>query len=176
MALTMEDLYSDPTDLFVAGMAAGGSGVAVFSFCRYQPFYRFSREFWYKWYDHKGNVVNATKSMPKSLRIHPSVFLKRCLRLLVHELGHLFLIGHCILCECCMNGSGHLEEDFRQPMHLCPCDLKKLCYRFGSRFMPYRRYQRLHSFYKSHGCKEEASWIEARIKKVKKDNPKLLID
>lgn len=37
MGITMEDLYSSPSDLFVAGMAAGGSNVAVFSFHRYVP-------------------------------------------------------------------------------------------------------------------------------------------
>ena len=37
MGVTMEDLYSSPSDLFVAGMAAGGSNTAVFSFHRYHP-------------------------------------------------------------------------------------------------------------------------------------------
>jgi len=37
MGVTMEDLYSANSDLFVAGMAAGGSNVAVFSFHRYHP-------------------------------------------------------------------------------------------------------------------------------------------
>jgi len=35
MGVTMIDLYSGSTDLFVAGMAAGASNVAVFSFHRY---------------------------------------------------------------------------------------------------------------------------------------------
>lgn len=182
MAITMEDLYSADSDLFVAGMAAGGSGVAAFSFARYVPGYRFSREFWWKWYDLKDNVVMGpltTKSKGKgksrgkgkgrgkgevfSAGFLKTTFLRRCLRLLVHELGHLFIVGHCILCECCMNGSGHLEEDFRQPMHLCPNDLKKFCYRFGVQFNPSRRYQRLLSYYQLHGFKEESEWVSKRI-------------
>ena len=35
VGVTMVDLYSAESDLFVAGMAAGGSRVAVFSFHRY---------------------------------------------------------------------------------------------------------------------------------------------
>ena len=37
MGVTMIDLYSHASDLFVAGMAAGGTNVAVFSFHRYHP-------------------------------------------------------------------------------------------------------------------------------------------
>lgn len=37
MGVTMIDLYSGSSDLFVAGMAAGASNVAVFSFHRYHP-------------------------------------------------------------------------------------------------------------------------------------------
>ena len=38
--------------------------------------------------------------------------LQRSCRLLVHEICHLFCIDHCIFHACCMNGSGHLQEDF----------------------------------------------------------------
>jgi len=37
MAITMEDLFDGPTDLFCTGMAFGGNKVAVFSFFRYHP-------------------------------------------------------------------------------------------------------------------------------------------
>jgi hypothetical protein len=47
MGVTMEDLYSDPSDLFVAGMAAGGSNVAVFSFHRYHPNLKMDPGEWY---------------------------------------------------------------------------------------------------------------------------------
>ena len=44
MGVTMVDLYSANSDLFVAGMAAGGSNVAVFSFARYHPCLKMSPE------------------------------------------------------------------------------------------------------------------------------------
>ena len=33
----MHDMYEAPPDLFVAGLAGGSKGVAVFSFARYDP-------------------------------------------------------------------------------------------------------------------------------------------
>lgn len=153
MALTMEDLYSCPTDLFVAGMAAGGSKVAVFSFARYQPRFQFSREFWFTW------RAVRTKADPK-------VILRRSIKLLVHELAHLFGIGHCVYFDCCMNGSGHLEEDFRQAMFLCPVDLKKLKVRLGPACDLGKRYQLLCELYRANGLLPEAEWITHRIEQV----------
>ncbi len=39
IGVTMEDLYEGKDDSFVVGMAAGGSGNAIFSFYRYHPQY-----------------------------------------------------------------------------------------------------------------------------------------
>jgi hypothetical protein len=47
IGLTMHDLYESEPDLFVAGLAAGNGGVACFSFARYDPAIRFSKEFWH---------------------------------------------------------------------------------------------------------------------------------
>jgi archaemetzincin len=57
--------------------------------------------------------------------------LQRSRRLLVHELAHLKGVDHCIYYSCCMNGASHLNEDFRQPMHICPVDLRKLAHLCG---------------------------------------------
>ena len=46
MGITMIDLFSSPEDLFVAGMAAGASNVAVFSFHRYHPCLKMDPECW----------------------------------------------------------------------------------------------------------------------------------
>jgi archaemetzincin len=153
MAFTMEDLFSCKTDLFVAGMAAGGSKVAVFSFARYQPGFRFSREFWFKWY-------------PLKVPSDPTVILRRSIKLLVHELAHLFGFGHCVFFDCCMNGSGHLEEDFRQSMFLCPVDLKKLKARLGAPCDLGRRYELLSALYRQHGLEAESDWIDRRCQSV----------
>ncbi len=55
--------------------------------------------------------------------------------------------------SCCMNGSGHLEEDLRQSMHLCPVDLRKLQTLCG--FDVVERYRRLLGFFERKGLKEE---------------------
>uniref|UniRef100_A0A7S1UD72 Uncharacterized protein n=1 Tax=Phaeomonas parva TaxID=124430 RepID=A0A7S1UD72_9STRA len=49
VGVTMEDIYSAPSDLFVAGMAAGVSHVAGFSLLRYHPHIRMSPEHWWRY-------------------------------------------------------------------------------------------------------------------------------
>lgn len=55
----------------------------------------------------------------------PSLFLRRCCMVLVHETMHLFGIRHCIHAECLMNGSNCLEESDRRPFAACPVCLAK---------------------------------------------------
>ena len=151
LALTMTDLYCDNTDLFVAGMSAGNHGVAVFSFARYDPALCFSTEFWYEMHFSETMLLEERKSL----------LLQRSCRLLVHEIGHLLGLDHCIWYQCCMNGSGHLTEDFSQPMSLCPVDLHKLQALCG--FDVLQRYKDLLAFYKKHDFKEEQDWVINRI-------------
>ena len=156
MALTMSELYDEPTDLFVAGMAAGNQRVGVFSFSRYNPTLTFSCEFWYKVYE---NDVKMAASEQKR------VMLQRSCKLLVHEIAHLLGVDHCIWYSCCMNGSGHLEEDFQQSMHLCPVDLRKLQTLCG--FDVLERYRRLGEFYGRHGLTEEEQWVRERLEFIR---------
>ncbi len=152
MALTMSELYDEETDLFVAGMAAGNQRVGVFSFSRYNPTLSFSCEFWYKSHqiDLEMSIANQQRTM-----------LQRSCKLLVHEIAHLLGVDHCIWYSCCMNGSGHLKEDFEQSMHLCPVDLRKLATLCG--FDIVERYKRLMMFYISHCLSEEESWVRRRL-------------
>jgi archaemetzincin len=124
-------LYDTAPDLFVAGMAAGGSKVAVFSFARYQPEYLFCREKWWNWLS-RHNDTDDTKQAKKSKKStkkeskkssssssssdseRRTTMLRRSAKLLVHELGHLYGVGHCTWYHCVMNGSGHLAEDHSQ--------------------------------------------------------------
>ncbi|XP_041362880.1 archaemetzincin-2-like [Gigantopelta aegis] len=155
ITLTSHDLYGDNSDLFVAGMAAGNQRVAVFSVFRYDPSMTFSIEFWHQIF--KSKVVSETDKK--------RLLLQRSCKLLVHEISHLLGIAHCVHFECCMNGSGHLEEDFRQPMHLCPVDLHKLQALCG--FDALQRYESLLDFYKRHQMRNEAAWVERRLQFIK---------
>ena len=151
IALTMYDLYEDNTDLFVAGMAAGNQRVAMFSLRRYDPNLEFSKEFW-----HEIKEINKCNCDEQQY-----LLLQRSCRLLVHELGHLLGLAHCIYFDCCMNGAGHLQEDFRQSMLLCPVDLRKLQLLCG--FDVVQRYEGLKAFYTKWGFSKEALWIEQRL-------------
>ena len=64
------------------------------------------------------------------------LLLSRANKTAVHELGHMFGIGHCVHRQCCMNGSGHLREDFAIPEFLCPVDLAKFRAVLGPNFNP----------------------------------------
>jgi len=154
MGLTMSDLYEEEPDLFVAGIADENHAVGLFSFFRYDPALSFSIGDWND-YEHLHNV---------SLRDRKTLILERSCKLLVHEINHLLGLDHCIFFECCMNGSGHLEEDFRQPIHLCPVDLLKLQSLVG--FNVLERYRKLLKFYGKHDMTEEFEWTKRRIKVI----------
>lgn len=161
IVLTMCDLYADRTDLFVAGMAQGRHRVAIFSLHRYDPNMTFSAEFWH-------NIVMTTEFKQEERQ---RLILQRSCRLLVHEISHLLGIDHCIYFSCCMNGSGHLSEDFRQPMYLCPVDLHKLQHLCG--FDVAQRYAALAVFFRKYKLMEESDWMERRIDFLTKNKSSL---
>ena len=104
-------------------------------------------------------------------RDHLYTLLNRSCKVLVHEIGHLFGIGHCIYFDCCMNGSGHLKEDYHQAMHLCPVDLHKLQHCLG--FDVEVRYRRMAAFYRKylHGFQPEVKWVEQRLQFLESKRP-----
>jgi archaemetzincin len=151
LALTMFDLFEDKTDLFVAGMAAGNQRVAVFSLLRYDPNLLFSSEHWY----------DITPRRQFNEKIRKALVLQRSCKLVVHEICHLLGVDHCIFYMCCMNGSGHLDEDFKQPMYLCPVDLRKLHKLCGFDIM--HRYRQLRDFFTNYNMLKEKEWVERRM-------------
>jgi archaemetzincin len=140
LAITMEDLYPEPSWNFVFGQASLEERVGVYSFARYDPaFYGEKRD-----------------------KDYEKVLLKRSCKVLVHETAHMFGLQHCIYFKCVLNGSNHLKESDSRPMHLCPVCLHKLQYSIG--FDIVARYVKLLQFYKKVGFDGEAEWMEKRLK------------
>ncbi len=143
LAITMEDLYPEPSWNFVFGQASLSERVGIFSFARYDPaFYGMKR----------------TQDYMK-------VLLKRSSKVLAHETSHMFGLHHCVYFKCIINGSNHLEESDSRPIHLCPVCLRKLHYSIG--FDVIDRYESLFRFYKKYGFENEAVWIKKRLKEIK---------
>ena len=142
LAVTNVDLYPEPSWNFVFGLASLGERVAVFSFARYHPsFY--------------GEPVEPDT---------PQRVLTRAVKVMTHELGHTFGMEHCTHFACNMNGSNHLDETDRAPLHLCPVCLRKLQHAVG--FDPERRYRDLADAYEATGLDEASTWSLARAAAV----------
>jgi len=61
-----------------------------------------------------------------------------------------------------MNGSNHIDESDRRPMHLCPVCLRKLQFSVG--FDAVQRCEKLSDFYEAAGFAEEARWTRNRLR------------
>jgi len=81
----------------------------------------------------------------------------------VHELLHLLGLDHCIYFACLMNGSGSLDEDHRQPHHLCPVCLKKLDKLVGLDIK--NRYKQLTKLYADLQLEKEVAFCDDRLLK-----------
>lgn len=150
IGFTEYDLYAEESDLFVAGLCNGRLGVGVFSCIRYEPRLKYSEEDWFK--------IKIVKGKRNNLQSNYTTLLTRSCKLLTHETCHLLGFGHCIYMNCSMNGSGHLEEDFRQTIFLCPVDLKKLMIVLD--FNITERYSKMKKFFDNHQALEESKWIQ----------------
>lgn len=142
LAITMEDLYPDPSWNFVFGQVSLEERVGVFSFARYDPvFYGQSRS------------ENYSRFL-----------LWRSLKVLAHEIGHMFSMAHCIYYKCVMNGSNHLAESDARPLSVCPVCLRKL--RHAIEFEVLTRYRKLLQFYKQAALADEVVWLSNRLKRL----------
>jgi len=144
LGVTMKDLYPEPSWNYVFGQASLRWRVGIYSLVRFQP------EFWGK------ARSEATRRLA----------LRRSLKTLVHETGHMFGVHHCQRFRCVMNGSNSLAESDRRPVHLCPVCLKKFRWNLG--FDLRKRYEALHRFYRNHGLADEAAWVARRLKHCRK--------
>lgn len=137
IAVTLEDLYPSDEFAYVFGFARLHARVGVFSFARYHPGF-----------------------FGESFAVDRKVLVQRALKVMSHELGHVFGLEHCTHLHCAMNGANHLSELDRAPLHLCPVCLRKLHVALG--FDPVARYQRLAEHYERLGLHEAADWARQR--------------
>jgi archaemetzincin len=143
IAITMEDLYPDPSWNFVFGEASPRERVAVYSFARYDP---------------------ALYGEPGTGEV---LLLRRSCKVLAHETGHLFGLAHCIYFNCLMNGSNHLVESDRRPLHLCPVCLRKLQLCTG--FDVVERYASLERVTRESSLIDEAEWLRRQLKRLRSE-------
>ncbi len=139
IGITMEDLYPDESWNYVFGYASFKERVGVYSFARYDP------QFF-------GEARGAD---------YERVILQRSMKVMTHELGHMFGMAHCVHYSCNMNGSNHLDEADAQPLHLCPVCLRKL--QWSTPFDPQDRYGALGQIYTQQGLGDESAWIDRRV-------------
>jgi len=99
----MYDLYPRPSWNLVFGLANLSQRTGVFSFVRYDP------SFWGK------EVPDREK-----------ILLKNACGVMVHEVGHMFGLKHCIYYECKMNGSNSYQESCRAERYMCPVCTRKI--------------------------------------------------
>jgi archaemetzincin len=145
LAITMEDLYPEPSWNFVFGQASLRERVGVYSFARYDPaFYGEPRASGYE-----------------------TLLLRRSCKVLAHETNHMFGLAHCTFFNCLMNGSNHLAESDRRPLHLCPVCLRKLQWSIG--FDVLERYNALEHATRADGFADEADWFSRRIRVQRSD-------
>jgi archaemetzincin len=147
VAITMEDLYPEPSWNFVFGQASLRERVGVYSFARYDPaFYGEARAGSYE-----------------------TLLLRRTCKVLAHETGHMFGLAHCTYFNCLMNGSNHLAESDRRPLHLCPVCLRKLQWNIG--FDVLARYRALENVCRTNGFTDEAEWFHRRVETLRSESP-----
>ena len=143
MAITMEDLYPEPSWNFVFGMASLRERVGVQSFARQDP---------------------AFFGEPRGADWQ-QVALRRATWTLVHEIAHMFGLTHCVYWKCVVAGSNHQAEADARPLHPCPVCLRKL--HSAIDFDPAVREEQLAKVLRELGITDEAAWSERRARWIR---------
>jgi archaemetzincin len=111
----------------------------------------------------QGDFANRTgvSSLVRYQTPDAKTFLRRTLKLVTHEAGHILSLRHCTFYRCVMQGANTLAEDDSHPMHLCSIDLRKL--EWNLKFDPRQRYEHLRKFYGDAGLTDEAAWVDQQL-------------
>jgi len=138
VAVTMEDLYPDPSWNFVFGLASLTERVGVQSLARQDPAF-------------------FGEPRPDGWQ---TLARRRATWTLVHEISHMFGLTHCTYWRCVVAGSNSQEEADRSPLHACPVCLRKL--HAAIKFDPAAREDALAAMFGRLGIDDEAAWSAAR--------------
>jgi archaemetzincin len=137
IAFTNEDLFPDSSMNFVFGQASFDNRVGVWSLARLGD---------------KANQVT---------------FLKRTLRIAVHETAHMFGFKHCTKYECVMSGTNSLAETDRRPIDACPECMAKICWMTNTK--PEERYEKLAAFCQKYKLTKEADEFRQKTAAVSRE-------
>jgi archaemetzincin len=149
IGLTTMDIYNREEWNFVYGLANPMESTGIFSFRRYID-----------------EITILLKNMNK-MEILIEYIIKFVSKVMLHEIGHLFGLKHCIYFNCKLNGSNHFEESAGHPFFLCPVCLRKI--QWSLNFNIVDRYKTLLSTFKEINddlYKEEIKWLENRLNKI----------
>ncbi|CAF1069404.1 unnamed protein product [Adineta steineri] len=147
VAVTMADVYPGEGWNFVYGQACFVEHVGVYSFARLDPlFYRATAE-----------EIQRTPLTEE----HSIIILRRCIKIILHEVGHIFGLYHCIYYLCLMNGFNNETEMDWKPLHLCPVCLHKLysTLQFDVRHL----YATFANLCDTYGLEKECKWYRKRL-------------
>jgi archaemetzincin len=139
VALVTVDLFAWAEQEFAFGFTLDRQRLAVVGFSRYDPSF-FGGE------------------RPDDL---DRVLLRRGLKVLVHEIGHVFGLAHCLHFRCAMNGIADLPELDRLPLHLCPVCLRKL--QLVTDLDPRATYRSLLPVAERLALDDEVQWLRRRL-------------
>lgn len=92
------------------------------------------------------------------------VNLKDVLSVVVHEIGHLLDLTHCLEYKCVMNGSMCLKDLRSHPLRLCPHCCEKLQFGLSQSGMNFQeRFTALAQFYGENQMKTEQAWVTIKM-------------
>ncbi|CAF4601965.1 unnamed protein product [Rotaria socialis] len=146
VAVTMADIYPDETYNFVYGRARATDSTGVYSFSRLDPLF----------------PMPPYKSMNRELTdVDRIIILRRCIKILLHEICHLFGLKHCIYYLCLMNGANNEIEMDQQTLFVCPVCLRKL--QSSLKFNIEHMYKKFADLCESHALNFERDWYRQRL-------------
>lgn len=142
LALVTVDLFVWPEQQFAFGYSTFTERLGIAGFARFDPSY------------HGGPA-------PHDL---PGTVLRRSLRVVAHEVAHLFGLAHCQYYRCLCNGVADLAELDALPPWLCPVCLRKLQRSTG--LDPIAQHRRVLRVFDQLALRDDAAWMRDRLARI----------